>query len=92
MQIIAFLDNDEKKQGSFIDGIIVDAPYNIHKYKFDYVITIGKYYMEMRLQLLSLGVDETTILDKGIYSMIKKCIHYNVIKDHSNSKKKKLQW
>ncbi len=93
MQIIAFLDNDEKKQGSFIDGIIVDAPYNIHKYKFDYVITVGKYYMEMRLQLLSLGVDETKILDKdhkGIYSMIKKCIHYDVITDHSNLKKKKI--
>lgn len=46
MKIIAFLDNDIKKQGSFLDGIIIDSPINIHKYQFDYVILVGKYYIK----------------------------------------------
>lgn len=93
MQIIAFLDNDIKKQGSFLDGIIIDSPANIHKYQFDYVILVGKYYTEMRSQLRSLGVDETKILDKdhkGIYFMIKESIHYDVITGCSTPTKKKI--
>lgn len=92
MQIVAFLDNDLDKQGSFIDGIIIDTPCNVHNYKYDYVILVGKYYMEMRLQLLSLGVDERKILDKdhkGIFFKIKKSIHYDVTTKcfHTNRKK-----
>ncbi len=93
MQIIAFLDNDIKKQGSFLDGIIIDSPANIHKYQFDYVIPVGKYYMEMHSQLRSLGVDETKILDKdhkGIYSMIKESTHYDVITSCTKPTRKKI--
>ena len=93
MQIIAFLDNDVKKQGSLLDGIIIDSPANIYKYQFDYVILVGKYYTEMHSQLLSLGVDEKKILDKdhkGIYSMIKESIHYDVIMCSANPHPKKI--
>lgn len=93
MKIIAFLDNDIKKQGSFLDGIIIDSPINIHKYQFDYVILVGKYYAEMYSQLRSLGVDETKILDKdhkGIYSVIKESTRYDVITSCANLNKKKI--
>lgn len=93
MQIVTFLDNDREKQGSYLDGIKIDAPSNIHNYQFDYVILVGKYYMEMRLQLLSLGVDEIKILDKdhkGIFLKIKECLHYDVTTHHFDTNKKKI--
>ncbi len=64
-QIIAFLDNDEKKQGMNLDGRNIYAPECIHRLEYDYVILMGRvgYVREMRQQLRRLKVDEIKILD-----------------------------
>jgi len=88
MHIIALLDNDTGKQGKEIDGIIVDSPDNICKYSFDYVFIMGRYWKEMRCQLIGLGIQEMKILDAGHYGLFGnsiKSVHYSAV--YSSGKK-----
>ncbi len=59
--IAALVDNSEKKQGTYIDGIMVLSPENAVKCAFDYVIILSFYVIEMRKQLIDLGVDAKKI-------------------------------
>lgn len=63
INIIGFLDNNEKKQGTDIDGIRVYAPCYISKLKYDYVFLLSGFYLQMKKQLLDLGVTEDVIKD-----------------------------
>lgn len=63
VNIVAFIDNDEKKQGDFFNNIKIDSPSNISDYKFDYII-IGSisYKHIIKSQLISLGVPDKMII------------------------------
>jgi len=62
VEIVAFLDNDSKKQGKLFHGVKIVSPAEGVKLEFDYiVIASGKYDM-MGRQLLELGVDERKII------------------------------
>ncbi len=65
-KIIALLDNDINKQGKVIDGYLVDSPDNIFikNYDYDFIIILSKSYLEMREQLIMIGVPESRIIDK----------------------------
>lgn len=68
-EIIAFCDNDEKKQGLYIDGVEIIAPSKIKDYEYDaiYISTI-KFFDEIKLQLLNeIGVQEEKIRNCMIY-------------------------
>lgn len=71
---IVFLDNAKDKQGTWMDGIYIDAPENVSKYDYDYVFLLSAYFKEMREQLLKLGVPEEKILDKEHQGQFKKLI------------------
>lgn len=65
-EIVAFLDNDINKQGKILDGHLVDSPNNvfINNYHYDFIIILSKFYLEMREQLLRIGVPADRIIDK----------------------------
>lgn len=76
MTVLAFLDNAKEKQGSYLDGIVVEAPERVHQYSYDYIFLLSDYYPEMRTQLLELGVPKDKIVDKeylgvfGLWQMV----------------------
>ena len=57
----AILDNDEKKQGTLIDGHPVVSPKRISEYKYDVVVILSFYVTEMKTQLIELGVEKDRI-------------------------------
>ncbi len=59
--VVAILDNDEKKQGSLLDGHPVVAPASILDHEFDAVVILSFYVTEMKKQLIELGVDEDKV-------------------------------
>jgi len=56
-KILAILDNDRNKQGSFLDGIEIQSVSAIKELEYDIIILMGKEDSLMREQLFSLGVD-----------------------------------
>ena len=89
-ELIGFLDNDKNKQGSFLDGVIVDCPNNCNKYHYDAIILMSTHYKEMRIQLLNLGVSNEKIIgedDIGLFNkyVIKK--EYCVRNSDNNKKR-----
>lgn len=64
--IIAYIDNDRSKWKSFREGVPVLPPSAINDLVFDKVFTASDaFHEEMKLQLLSLGVDEERIFRLG---------------------------
>ncbi len=63
-EILAFLDNDQRKQGNRFRGIPVLAPVEIQKQNYDYiVIASDSHFREIYLQLTNMmGVSEKKIL------------------------------
>lgn len=59
--VLAILDNDEKKQGTLLDGHPVVSPKDITKYDYDAIVILSFYISEMKKQLLEFGVDEAKI-------------------------------
>lgn len=64
IRIVAFLDNDSKVQGDYIDEIPVYAPESIRKIEYDGVAVLSKKFgQEMIGQLLAMNVGEEKIWD-----------------------------
>lgn len=59
--VLAILDNDEKKQRTLLDGRPVISPMDITKYNYDAIVILSFYISEMKKQLLELGVNEDRI-------------------------------
>lgn len=79
MEIVAFLDNDLKKQGTLLDGKMIDVPDHIAKYEYDFIIIVSVHYKEMREQLVKLGIERRVIIDaenKGDWENLRKVKHY----------------
>lgn len=61
-EIIAFLDNNKKLWHEKINGITVHNPRDITDFKYDKIILMSNYFIEMREQLLELGCKEEKII------------------------------
>ncbi len=61
-EIIALLDNNKKLWNKKINGITVHNPRNITDFKYDKIILMSNYFIEMREQLLKLGCKKEKIL------------------------------
>lgn len=61
VEIIGYLDNDKSKTGKSKDGILIDFPYNISFYDYDFVIIASQYNDEIYNQLILLEVDRNKI-------------------------------
>lgn len=91
MQIQAIVDSNSKKQGTWLDGYLIDSPKNVSKYDYDFIILVGKYYQQMREQLLDNGISADKILDeehKGIFDGIITIFSY--APERALEKKKKI--
>mgnify|MGYP002510756535 CR=1 FL=1 len=55
-EITALVDNSRKLFGTLVDGHMVDLPEHIQNYKYDYVIITSNHDVEMRRQLIGLGI------------------------------------
>ncbi len=58
VEIVAFIDNDTNKQGSYINQLPVINPKDVLRYQFDYVIIMSVYIDVMKKQLIDLGVEQ----------------------------------
>lgn len=79
MEIVAFLDNDLKKQGTLLDGKMIDVPDHIAKYEYDFIVIVSVHYKEMREQLVKLGIERRVIIDaenKGDWENLRKVKRY----------------
>lgn len=63
ISIVGFLDNSIKKTGKLLDGKTIYAPCAVHNLKYDFIFLLSSYYMEMRQQLISLGISSDVIYD-----------------------------
>lgn len=68
-EIIAYVDNDNKKQGKMINNISIISPLNINDSIYDYIIIASEYYEEITLQLNKLGITRNVISIFGDYSI-----------------------
>lgn len=57
-QVIAFVDNDPKKNGTIIDSIPVISPEQIPAYDFDAIIVTSDFSVEIEQQLIALGYED----------------------------------
>lgn len=90
LNIVAFLDNDSDKQGTYLNGKPVDSPENIMKYDYDYILIASVHYKEMRKQLEAQGIDSKVIIDaenKGYWGQIRKSEKYEFIENNVADKK-----
>lgn len=63
INIIIILDNDKRKQGTYVDGHYIDNPKNIDKYSYDTILILSKEVDEIRKQLHDLGVADDKVID-----------------------------
>lgn len=68
VEIAALVDNSQELFGTLVDGYVVDYPKHIRHYQYDYVVITSKYAIEMRRQLIELGVQPDKILHFREYS------------------------
>lgn len=74
IEILAFLDNDNNKQGKLLDGIKIISPEEVKEYFYDYILLMSMYQYDMKKQLLSLNVKSDKILE---YTEIGKLCFYS---------------
>lgn len=74
MDIVCFLDNDLRKQGTVIDGYKVHPVNSIFQFSYDYVCIVSDKYLEMREQLLDMGVPASKIVDLEHWDIFKSLI------------------
>ncbi|PNV62605.1 hypothetical protein C0033_08590 [Clostridium sp. chh4-2] len=63
--IVAFLDNDQDKQGSMLEGIPILKPDIVSKLEVDYIVLMSIYEGAMKKQLLDLNISESKIITYG---------------------------
>lgn len=80
VNVIAFADNDLKKQNTIYSGVKVINPINIKDYVYDFIVIGSQYNIAIKKQLLKLGIKEKKIFDFYNYictiNFIKENIEY----------------
>lgn len=74
--IIAFADNDKRKQNTRLNGISIIGAEDINGLNYDYVVIASQYNLQIKKQLIELKIDKNKIFD--FYSYL---ANMNFIKD-----------
>ena len=61
-EVITLVDNSPKLLGTVVDGYVVDDPKHIQRYQYDYIVITSNYAVEMRRQLIELGIRRDQIM------------------------------
>ncbi len=59
--VVALMDNDRQKQGQKLDGYPVISPQEIQNISYDSIVILSFYFLEMKTQLIRLGVADNKI-------------------------------
>lgn len=81
VKVLCFLDNDEAKWGSQLDGSPIVPPDRIHDYVYDYIFLMSIHVNEMREQLIQLGVPAERVIDQehlGFFACVNQIRRYEV--------------
>ncbi|EKQ51115.1 MULTISPECIES: hypothetical protein [unclassified Clostridium] len=78
VNVLAYIDNDEQKQGKLINNRLVINPKKINEHKYEYIFVASQFYCEIYKQLIALGVDNRKILNS--YNLVEKIIELEHIK------------
>ena len=71
VDIVAFLDNNEKMQGKQYEGVYIHKPDLALTIECDYIVIMSnRYEVEMIKQLLQLGVDDKKIISYAYFAQI----------------------
>ncbi|MBX0359451.1 nucleoside-diphosphate sugar epimerase/dehydratase [Halobacillus sp. Nhm2S1] len=62
-RVVAYLDNDSKKQGVFKNGVPIYHPSKLVVMKYDFVIICSIYYEDIEKQLLGMGINSQKIIN-----------------------------
>src|SRR5690554_2814099 len=62
VDIFAYVDNEQSKQGTYYNGIKVENPLAVNKYEYDYIVIASIYYQEITAQLLMMNVHGSKIV------------------------------
>ena len=60
--IVGLIDNNDEKQGTYVDGHFVYAPGEISNISYDFIVLLSIHEPQMRRQLIDLGVDEDKLI------------------------------
>jgi len=60
--ILAVVDNNPQKEGSYIDGVEVILPKNISQYEYEYIVIASTFSQEIHQQLIEMGIPEESII------------------------------
>lgn len=61
-EIVALIDNSRTLFETLVDGYVVDQPKYIQYYQYDFIVITSNYAIEMRRQLIELGVQPNKII------------------------------
>lgn len=89
MDIICFIDNDEKKWGKVVDNHNIVSPKTILNMHYDYIFLVSNFFSDMRNQLLGMGIEESKIIDrehKGLFKKLIQTENYTFVSDNKNPK------
>lgn len=91
--VLALIDNSKEKIGTLIDGKMVISPSGVYQYDFDAIFVMSFYIVEMKKQLVDIGIEERKIhhfydIHKLIYkdALKKEVYFYNTNIENSGKK------
>lgn len=81
INIIGYVDNDEKKQGKYYNNSKIYSPNEILGINFDYIIIASEFDGEIEKQILKLGIKSEKIIKGLVYKFkydFKQCFEYYI--------------
>lgn len=79
--IVAIIDNNPEIQNMSLDGIMVYAPSEIKKLKFDKVVLMAANAYEMDLQLIKIGIPSDKIIYWNAYNSLRQAETFDITKN-----------
>ncbi|WP_218029558.1 nucleoside-diphosphate sugar epimerase/dehydratase, partial [Aneurinibacillus danicus] len=79
--IIAFIDNDSRKQGAFFEGKHIISPLDIEKYNYEKILVASSFFYDISIQLVNLGIPSNKVVFPfydGKEALLKKVIEGNI--------------
>ena len=70
VSVLGFIDNETEKQHTILDGCYIYPPCDAVKLNYDYILLMSKEIVDMKEQLLTLGVEDEAIISYDDYKRL----------------------
>ena len=61
ISVVAYVDNDKRKWGTYIDGVEIINPNKIQEYEYDYIVIASQYICDIYNQLIKNNISSDKI-------------------------------